>query len=117
MRGGVAAVGSETDLDGIVFFYREIVRGWLTHFIVVGQHHDAVVRLAQLQLVLGAYHALRHLTADLAFLDGDVLLADPQLSANGSYEHLLSSCHVGRTANDMQRLFAAAIDGGDMEVV
>ena len=43
MRGGVAAVGSETDLDGIVFFYREIVRGWLTHFIVIRQHHDAVV--------------------------------------------------------------------------
>ena len=117
VRGGVAAVGSEADFNRIVLFYREIERGGLAHFIVVGQHHDAVVRGAELQLVLGANHAFRNLATDLALLDGDMFITNPELGVDGSHKHLLTSSHVRCAAYDVQGFFAAHIDGGDVQVV
>ena len=70
-----------------------------------------------MQFVLGADHAFRDLATDLAFLDGDVFVAKPKLSADGGHEHLLACRHVGRAAHDVQRFLAAAVYGGDVQVV
>ena len=75
------------------------------------------MRGAELQFVLGANHAFRDLATDLAFLDGDVFVANPQLGADGGHEHLLSCRHVGRAAHDVERFLATHVDGGDVEVV
>ena len=117
MRCGIAAVGGEADFNRIVLFHREIERGWLAHFVVVGQYHDALVRGAELQLVFGANHAFAHLAAYLALLDGDMFVANPKFGVDGGHKHLLAGSHVGRAANDVQRFLAAHIHGGDVQMV
>ena len=73
----------------------------LAHFVAIGQHHNAFVRGAKLQLVFGANHAFRDLTANLAFLDGDMFVANPKFGVDGGYEHLLACRHVGCAAHDV----------------
>ena len=118
MRDGVHAVGGDGHLEQAVVLHVEVLLGGHSHGGVVGQHHDAGVVGAELQLVGSAEHTLADGTAQLAFLDLVIFgVRGVYLGANLGAHHLLSGGHIGGAADDIQRTLAAHIDGGQMQVV
>ena len=118
VRDGVHAVGGDGHLQQAVVLHVEVLLGGHSHGGVVGQHHDAGVVGAQLQLVGSAEHTLADGTAQLAFLDLVVLgIRGVDLGANLGAHHLLSGGHVGGAADDVQRTLAAHVDGRQVQVV
>ncbi len=72
---------------------------------------------ADADFVFGAYHAHGFHAAHLGFLDGDFLVAHPELGADGRHYHRLSGGHVGRAADYLHRVSCAEVYGGDVEMV
>ena len=120
-RGAVDAIGSDVDRDHLIRVYAEVVGRLGSSGDVVRQHHDPVVGGAESDLVLGADHAEGVLSPHAALLDRKGLLTVVERAADGGDDDGLSGCHIGRTADDLERsvraVLATEIHGGDVEVV
>ena len=119
VRGGIHPVGRQADLDQVVVLDAEVLPGRHADGRVGRKLHDALVRGADAQLVLGAEHAERLDAADLRPLDLELLVAAVGVEhrADRGAEHLQSRTAVGRTADDLQRFARADIDRRDVQVV
>ena len=94
---------ASTDADQIVVLDMQILFSRHTDLRSGRQLHDAVVRRADAQLVLGAEHTERLHAADLAALDFELLVA-PVGIEHGTHrgaEHLESLTAVGCAADDL----------------
>ena len=87
------------------------------HGCVGGQDDDAVVARTDANFVFGADHAERLLAAYLAFLDYKLLVAVIELRADHGHDNHLSSRHIGRATDDLQRLVVAHIDRSQVQMV
>ncbi len=82
------------------------------------QHHNAVVALADAQLVLRANHSKTLHAADFGLLEFELLSADGyQPGADRSQQHLLSCRYIRGAADNLQRLSGADIELGDVQMV
>ena len=119
VRCGVHPIGRQPDADQIVVLDPEILPGRHADPRIGRQLHDALVRRADAQLVLGAKHAERLDAADLAALDLEPLVAAAGVEhrADGGAQHLEARTAVGGSAHDRQRFARPDIDFRDMQVV
>ncbi len=119
VRRGVGTVGRQSDADQVVVLDAEVFAGRHAHGRIGRELHDAVVGGADAQLVLGAEHAERLHAADFAALDLELLVAPVGVEhgAHRGAQHLEARAAVGGAAHDAQRLGAARVHGGDVEVV
>ena len=119
MRGGIDAVGRQTNLDQEVVLDVQVLLRGHTDGSLLRQFHDAGVVRADAQLVLGAEHAQRLDAADLRTLDLELLVAARGVEhrAYRGAHYLEARAAVRRTADDLQRLAAPDIHRRDMQVV
>lgn len=88
------------------------------HRRVRRQHEDAVVVVAQAQLVLGADHAAALDPADLARRQRDgPARPTRQRGADRCVGHDLALCHVGRAADDLRRGPVARVHGDEAQAI
>ena len=120
-RGTVDAIGGDVDRDHLIRVYAEVVGRLGPGGDVVRQHHDPVMGGAEPDLILGADHAEGVLSPHAALLDRKGLLTVVERAADSGDDDGLSGCHIGRTADDLERsvraVLATEIHGGDVEVV
>ena len=82
---------------------------------VLGQLHDALMAISQVELAFRADHAAALDTAQLRLLD---LKVTRQNRADGRDGNLETGAHVGRSAHDLRRFGAIAkVDGRDVHVI
>ena len=119
MRRRIHAVGRQSDLNQVVVLDMQVFPGGHAHRSVGRQLHDAVVRRADTQLVLGAEHAERLDAADLRPLDFELLLPATGIEyrAHRGAEHLQPGTAVRRPADDLQRLSGADVHRRQVQVV
>lgn len=119
VRGGIDPVGGQTNLNQIVVLDVEELLGRRTHDGIGRKLHDARVRRADTQLVLGTEHAERLHAANPAALDFELLLAAVGVEHRtyGGAEHLEPRTAVGGAADNLERLAASHVDRRYVEVV
>ncbi len=78
------------------------------------EHHDPVVVGAEVDLVLGEDHPLRHLTAQLAPVECDPVR---QRRAGERDRDLRARAEVPRAADDLRRLLLPHVDAAELEPV
>ena len=117
MRSGVDSVRGYVNFDNCVIFNFIVFGGGCAHFHAVGQHNNAGVRCSDANLVFGANHTERFLSANLRFLDYELFVAVVKHCANGCYNHFLPSGHVGRAAYNCQQFGSAHVNGCNVQVV
>ena len=114
---GVGPVGGDVDFETGVGLDFVVVFGEGAYGYVVGEDDDAVVVGADADFVFGAYHAVGWDSAELGGLDGEGVVAVVEGGANGSDDDFLAGGDVCGSANDVEWLIGADVDGGDVEVV
>ncbi len=73
---------------------------------------------AQAQFIFGANHAHRDFASNLTFFNFKRLTVFwIKQGANSRYNDFLASGHIGRAANNGQRLFSAHLYGGQRKLV
>ena len=117
MRCGIDAVWCNIDFDNRVIFNVIVFGGGCAHFHARGQHNNAVVRCAHANLVFGANHTERLLSANLRFLDYKLFVTVVKHCANGGYNHFLSCGNIRRAAYNCQQFGAAHVNGCNVQVV
>ena len=101
MRTGIRTVGSDVHFDKIVALQVIVFRSRGSGHSRPGQHDDAVVVRTDTNLIFRTYHAIALHPAQLGFLDGKTFVAIIQFATQRSHHHLLSGCHVRRTAHNL----------------
>src|SRR5581483_9698775 len=69
VRGSIGAVWCQADLEHVVIFQFKILLSRNAHRGVGVQYYNAIMRMPQADLVLGADHTLRLFTANFRFID------------------------------------------------
>ncbi|CRM95440.1 hypothetical protein [Pseudomonas sp. 22 E 5] len=100
----VAAVRSQIDLDAGIFQF-QVNADVLAHRRVGRQLHQAIVALTDLQLGLGAQHAVGLNATQLGLLDLEVAR---QLGTDHGERNLQARAHVWRSAHDLEGFRAIA---------
>ncbi len=115
MRGGIGTVGGDGYLEGVVLFEVEIIFGGHPNRSIVGEHLDACMVRAKLELVGCTKHAFGNGSAELAFLDFVELgVGGVDFGADLGADDFLTGCYVGGTADDVEGTVATHIYRGDV---
>ena len=113
----IGAVGGDVHLNQIVAFKFVILGGRGAYYCVLGQHDDAVVVSTDTDFVLGTNHAKAFHATQLAALDGEGFVAIVKHGSHNRHNHLLSLCHIGGTADNLNGGFATHVHATNVHVV
>ena len=118
MRDSIRTVRRDIHLDERIVLQMKILAGRHAYRCILGQNHDSRMVGAYTYLIFCTYHTPRLFTTDLAFLDGERLLAAIEHCTDSSHNNLLSGCHVRCTTDYLHwAIRCAEIDSGDMQVI
>lgn len=118
MRSAVDTVGSQADfIHGVALEIQSDAGRGAGHGGIVEHHYTRVV-LTDAEFILGADHSEAFNSADLRLLELELLALEiDQFRTDSCQKHLLTGSHIGSAADYLQRLTAAHVKLGDVQMV
>ena len=112
----ISTVGSDVNLDDPIALQMIIFGGWSANNCIFGQDNDAIMTLANTNFVFSTNHAIRFNATQLSLLDNELLIAIIEHTTQIGHYHLLTSCHIRCTTDNLLRFSFPQINGGEMKM-